>query len=130
MSVATVDPRQAQRLVEQGAVLVDIREPGEHARERIPGARHNPLSRLAPLDPCGARAVIYHCRSGARTAAHAERLQALADCPCYLLGGGLQAWKQAGLPVAGASRGASLLERLIGLLPWTRRGRGALPPPA
>lgn len=75
--------------------------------------------------------MIYHCRSGARTAAHGRRLQALADCPCYLLGGGLQAWKQAGLPVAEASDGASPLGRLRGLLPWIRRRRAtAAPPPA
>jgi rhodanese-related sulfurtransferase len=66
----------------------------------VPGARHNPLSHLAPIDPCGAKAVIFHCRSGARTAANAHRLEAIADCPSYFLEGGLDAWKRAGLPVA------------------------------
>ena len=100
MSLPTIDAQRAKQLVDEGAVLVDIREADEHARERVPGARHNPLSRLAPLDPCGGKAVIFHCRSGARTAANAHRLEAVADCQSYLLEGGLEAWKKAGLPVA------------------------------
>jgi hypothetical protein len=44
--------------------------------------------------------VIFHCRSGARTAANAQRLAAATDCQAYLLEGGIDAWKKAGLPVA------------------------------
>jgi len=40
-------------------------------------------------------------RSGARTAAHAARLAGRADgCEAFLVEGGLDAWKRAGLPVA------------------------------
>ena len=52
-----------------GAVLVDIREADEHAREHIPGARHHALSRIdndTPLRP-GDDVLVFHCRSGART---------------------------------------------------------------
>jgi len=43
----TITAAEAARLMrEQGATLVDIREPDEHARERIPGARNLPLSQI------------------------------------------------------------------------------------
>ena len=104
MSLPTIDVARARRLLDQGAVLVDVREADERAREHVPGARHNPLSRLAAVDPRGAKAVIFHCRSGARTAANAQRLAAVADCEAYILEGGLEAWKKAGLPVTVDSR--------------------------
>lgn len=100
MSLPTIDVASARRLLDQGAVLVDIREADEHARERVPGARHNPLSRLAPVEAPAGKAVIFHCRSGARTAANAARLGTATSCDAYILEGGLDAWKKAGLPVA------------------------------
>jgi rhodanese-related sulfurtransferase len=99
MSLPTIDVVRAHRLLDEGAILVDIREADERAREHVPGARHNPLSRLASVDAGGAKAVIFHCRSGARTAANAQRLAAVANCAAYTLEGGLEAWKKAGLPV-------------------------------
>ena len=98
MSLETIDPIAAKRLIEEGAILVDIREADEHAREHVPGARHQPLSRLGSVSAGQAKAVIFHCRSGARTAANAPRLAAATDCQAYILEGGIEAWKKAGLP--------------------------------
>ena len=98
-----LSPDAAARLLRQGATLVDVREPEEHARMRIPGAVSLPLSRLGAADavlPAG-RAVVFHCRSGARTAGHADALVAsAAGAEAFVLSGGLDAWRQAGLPVA------------------------------
>lgn len=99
MSLQTIDATAAKRLIDHGATLVDIREADEHAREHVPGARNMPLSRLGSL-PSGAKAIVFHCRSGARTSANAPRLAAAADCQAYILDGGIEAWKKAGLPVA------------------------------
>jgi rhodanese-related sulfurtransferase len=101
-TLETVGPQRAAELVRDGAVLVDIREPDEHARERIPGARHHPLSRLDGQTVAGSRdnILIFHCRSGARTQANSPRLAAVADCQAFVLEGGLDAWKKAGLPLA------------------------------
>ena len=73
MPLRTVSPAEARRLIADGATLVDVREPDEHARERIPGARHLPLSQLddADLAVHQGKPVIFHCRSGARTLANA-----------------------------------------------------------
>ncbi len=98
MTLQAISPAAAKRLIDDGALLVDIREPDEHARERVPGARSRPLSRLDAL-PDEAKAVVFHCRSGARTSANAPRLAAAARCQAYVLEGGIEAWKKAGLPV-------------------------------
>lgn len=87
----------AQRLIAQGATLIDIREPDEHARARIPGARNLPLGKLERVD--AHPAVIWHCRSGMRTQANAGALANASACEAYLLDGGLDAWRKAGLPV-------------------------------
>ena len=103
MSLATISPEEAKRLVAEGAVLIDIREADEHARQHIPGAYHVALSRLDPalLAASTGKTVIFHCRSGARTLANASRLAAGAGptCQAYILDGGIDAWRRAGLPV-------------------------------
>jgi rhodanese-related sulfurtransferase len=99
----TISAERAAELVRAGAVLVDIREADEHARERIPGAHHRALSLIdkGSVMRAGDGVLIFHCRSGARTKANAARLNASANgCEAYVLEGGLDAWKKAGLPVA------------------------------
>lgn len=104
MSLRSVTPLEAKRLIEEGAVLVDVREADEHARERIPGARHIALSQLdqKPLDESRGRTVLFHCRSGFRTRSNSARLSAKAgpDCEAFFIEGGLDAWRKAGLPTA------------------------------
>lgn len=98
MSLNRISPAEAARRIAEGALLVDIREPDEHARLRIPGARNIPVSRLDRIGD--APAVIYHCRSGGRTDAQSSRLAQASDCQAFLLEGGLEAWRKAGLPLA------------------------------
>jgi len=98
MTLSKITPQEAKRLVDQGAALIDIRGPGEHARERIPGARNRPLGQELQLD--ASTPVVFHCRSGGRTNANAARLAGAVDCDAYILDGGLDAWKRAGFPVA------------------------------
>jgi len=100
MSLPTIDVARARALLDQGAVMIDVREADEHARERMPGAHSNPLSRLASVEAQPDQVVIFHCRSGARTSANATKLASVAPCEAYILEGGLEAWKKAGLPTA------------------------------
>ena len=73
MSLPIIDAAKARQLIAEGAVLVDVREADERAREHIPGTQHAPLSTLRSVEAPGAKAVIFHCRSGARTGANAAR---------------------------------------------------------
>jgi rhodanese-related sulfurtransferase len=98
MSLPTVSPVEAKRLIDAGAVLIDIRAADEHARERIPNARNHPLGELTKLDG-SAVPVVFHCRAGSRTGANAVKLAAATSCEAYILDGGIEAWKRTGLPV-------------------------------
>ena len=90
---------QPKRLVDGGALLVDIREDHEYDDENIPGARNEPLSRIAGVEISGAPAVVFHCKSGARTRMNAAALAASTGADVYILDGGIEAWKAAGFPV-------------------------------
>lgn len=104
MSIAHISPDEAKRLIERGAVMVDVREADEHARECISDAKNHPVSSLRTGDAAGlppeGTTVIFYCRSGNRTRAHAATLRGSTDCEAYVLDGGIEAWKKAGLPVA------------------------------
>jgi rhodanese-related sulfurtransferase len=101
-NLQTISPQRAAELVRSGAVMVDVREADEHAREHIPGARHHALTRIDSANPVKASddVLIFYCRSGARTKGNAPKLAAAAQsCEAHILEGGLEAWKKAGLPV-------------------------------
>ena len=55
MTARAIDVHAAQRLIDAGALLVDVREPDEHARQRISYARLSPLSQIQAK--CRARNV-------------------------------------------------------------------------
>ena len=61
--------------------------------------RNLPVESLTTLDGDN-RIAIFHCRSGQRTAMHAAKLAEAASCEAYIVEGGIEAWKKAGLPVA------------------------------
>ena len=117
MSLSMIAPEEAKRLVHRGALLVDIREADEHARDHIPGARHIALSRLdaAVLSPREGQAVVFHCKSGMRTRSNTARLADKIGPAChgFLIEGGLDAWKRAGLPVAIDRRQPLELQRQV-----------------
>jgi rhodanese-related sulfurtransferase len=83
------------------AVLIDIRESDEHAREHVLGARLAPLSAIDAhdFDRDHGKVAVFHCKSGMRTQANAAKLLARGFREAYYLEGGIEAWKQAGLPV-------------------------------
>jgi len=105
----------ASRLKARRAVLIDIREPDEFAREHIAGAIHAPLSALeqVPLRLPDGRDVIYTCRTGNRTGANCARLAARVPGEAFVLEGGLDAWKAQGLATnADRSRPIELMRQV------------------
>lgn len=99
MTMTPIGPAEARRLIAAGARLVDIRGRDEHAREHIPGAINVPMVEMDRMD-AGDRPVVFHCRSGARTRANTDRLAAAAGgAPCYVIEGGIDAWRRAGFDV-------------------------------
>ena len=99
MSLKHINAKEAKRLIDDGAVLVDIREANEYAAENIPGAKNHPLSRIGAIPADGAPAIVFHCKSGGRTRMNALALANCSDAEAFILDGGIEAWKAAGLPV-------------------------------
>ena len=80
---------------------MDVREPSEHQRAHLPGARSMPLRELlnAAADLPRDRPVLLACRSGRRAARALFVLEDLGYDKIIGLRGGILAWRAAGLPV-------------------------------
>ncbi len=97
---ATVPPRldvaAAARAAAGGAVLLDVREPEEHATGMAPGAVAAPLAGvLADPAALGAGPFVVVCEGGVRATRAAEALIA-AGAEASVLDGGMRAWRAAG----------------------------------
>jgi rhodanese-related sulfurtransferase len=100
MSLPKISASDAQLLIATGALLVDIRGLDEFARENISGAKNVPFSEIGD-QKLGANhsAVIFQCKTGTRTSMNAPALAQTTQCETFILDGGIDAWKAAGLPV-------------------------------
>jgi rhodanese-related sulfurtransferase len=101
--VANIDPATVRDWLSRGeAVLVDVREPFEHAAERIEGAALCPLSAFDEEQvarQANGKRVVFQCRSGKRSLDAATRFGRASTAQAYNLVGGIEGWKAAGLPV-------------------------------
>ena len=110
MQIKSIDPIALKKRLDEGsAILIDVREPHEHAREHIEGAKLVPLSRFQTEDFAGLRdkTAVFHCHSGGRTSANAKLLTSKGFPDAYHLAGGIVAWKTAGLPTRAQQQPAS-----------------------
>jgi rhodanese-related sulfurtransferase len=99
---ASLDTLGATRLInDTNAIVLDVRASGEFESGHLPNARNIPLDdleRRAGDLPAG-RPVIVCCATGARSAKAAASLRKAGRQDVFNLDGGLNAWRQAGLPV-------------------------------
>ncbi len=98
---ATVNTLQATRLINDGAVVLDVREPAEFSAGHLANSRNIPTGeldrRVAEL-PAG-KPVVVVCASGSRAARAAAALRKTGRADVFCLDGGMSGWRQAGLPV-------------------------------
>jgi rhodanese-related sulfurtransferase len=117
-STREVSREEAQKMVESGAQLVDVRAEHEWNAGRIVGAKHLPLAELAErtgeLDKD--RPVVLYCRGGNRSTMATDAL-ADAGFDAVKLSEGIVGWNQADLPlepddgyVAESGEAAAILE--------------------
>lgn len=113
MAIANISAAEAKKMRDRGAVIVDIREPGEFAREHINGAQNLPLSKIGKVNAPAGEIVIYHCKSGMRTEMNSGRLPS-EGCKAYILNGGIEGWKRAGMEVeVGEAHPPSIMRQFL-----------------
>ena len=99
----SVGPADAVRLLNQGALLLDVRTQAEFDSGHILDAKHVPQEQLAQAGEAYKRykekVVVTCCESGARSGAAARVLQAQGFTNVVNLRGGLQAWRADSLPL-------------------------------
>lgn len=93
--VPTVDVVQARRLMERGALFVDVRDDIEWATCRLPGAIHLPLDRLTakalPSSPAS-RGMVVYCHKGIRSRKAVALLHQWGFEHGVSMAGGIDAW--------------------------------------
>jgi rhodanese-related sulfurtransferase len=99
----SVGPMDAVRLINEGALLLDVRTQAEFDAGHILDARHMPQDQVASsaesLKKYKDKVVIACCESGMRSGAAARLLQAQGFGKVVNLKGGLQAWRAENLPL-------------------------------
>ncbi len=96
---------KAPSVSQKGFVLIDVRSPEEHLSGQIPGtdlnidfreikARHREIG-AKPGDH-----IVVYCQSGHRSNIAAETLADLGYTNVYNVSGSMNAWMEAGYPVA------------------------------
>ncbi|MGH7258137.1 MAG: rhodanese-like domain-containing protein [Nitrospiraceae bacterium] len=96
---------KAPSVSQKGFVLIDVRSPEEHVSGQIPGtdlnidfreikARHREIG-AKPGDH-----IVVYCQSGHRSNIAAETLADLGYTNVYNVSGSMNAWMEAGYPVA------------------------------
>ncbi len=86
----------------EGALILDVRTPGEFGESHVPNAiniSHSELaSRLSELHSANDRPIVLYCKSGRRAGMAAKVLQGAGYTDLHHLTGDMDGWKAAGLP--------------------------------
>ena len=103
MTIKSIDANTLDNwLKHEEALLIDVREPSEHAIERIPGAYLIPLGAIEnnKLPKIATRKLVVHCRSGHRSKQACQKLESEnPNLELYNLDGGILGWISRGYEV-------------------------------
>ena len=105
--IKEIEPATIKAWLENGdAVLVDVREAGEHIEACIPGAVLHPLSNFNPfqLPSVEEKTLVLHCAAGARSLQAAELCLAAGFEEITHGKGGIKAWQEAGFKTEKGSK--------------------------
>lgn len=104
-----LSPLEATQLINhRNAIVVDVRDEKDFAAGSLAAARNLPFAALATrageLVRFKARPVLIVCGSGQQSAKAIEQFKTQGFDEAYSLGGGIAAWRQAGLPLVQPGR--------------------------
>ena len=95
--------RAIELINREDALLLDVRDAGEYGAGHLLGAKHLPLARIdegaSELAKKKERPLIVYCDGSERSGKAAAALKRQGFTRVAALTGGLDAWRQAGLPV-------------------------------
>lgn len=104
-----IEPQAAKALIDDGTLLIDVREPFEYEAGHIAGSLNIPMAALAAAaDPASPdrderlapdQPVVLHCGVGARSLVAADALKDMGFTDVRSMRGGIGAWYEEGLPV-------------------------------
>ncbi|MGH8184522.1 MAG: molybdopterin-synthase adenylyltransferase MoeB [Rhodanobacteraceae bacterium] len=104
MTVREISPQEALQCQRDGALLLDVREPFEHATGMAEGAIALPhgdiQQRIASIEPNASREILTICAHGQRSLFAVRTLQQLGYTNLASVAGGTARWIGEGLPIS------------------------------
>ena len=88
----TIDSNVAMTLIEQNAVVIDVRSSDEYATGHIEGSINIPVDNIGSITYEKDTVIILYCASGMRSSNAAETLVDMGYTNVYNLDGGLINW--------------------------------------
>lgn len=97
-----VSPADAVRLINKGALVIDVRKPEEFEQGHIVNARNIPLERVEQGEEVAKKRnkiLLAVCADGSRSGRAANRLRKAGYENAFSLKGGLAGWRAENLPL-------------------------------
>ncbi len=120
MTIKNIDSQTLKKWLENDeAVLVDVREPSEHAAKNIKQANLIPLSQICEnkLPEIKNKKLVIHCHSGKRSQMACEKLlKENEDLEIYNLEGGITAFENSGCEINNSGKAFLPLDRQVQLI--------------
>jgi len=107
LAAAAVSSQELIRLMNQGALVLDIRKQDEFALGHVNGAKHLPSDQILKAGDQYKRfkekPVVVYCDSGSLAAAAVRQLTEQGFTKAFTLRGGFAGWRSENLPIAKAA---------------------------
>jgi len=104
---ASISSQDLIRLMNQGALVLDIRKPDEFEQGHVNGAKHLPSDQILKAGDSFKRfkdkPVVVYCESGSLAAAAVRQLIEQGFTKAFTLRGGFAGWRAENLPIAKAA---------------------------
>jgi rhodanese-related sulfurtransferase len=104
---ASISSQDLIRLMNQGALVLDIRKPDEFEQGHVNGAKHLASDQILKASDNFKRfkdkPVVVYCESGSLAAAAVRQLNEQGFTKAFTLRGGFASWRAENLPIAKAA---------------------------
>lgn len=116
VKISSIDVYTAKNWLDRNeAILIDVREPAEHASEKIMGSALHPADSICCDSlPKTDKKILIHCQKGMRGSNACQKLMTENEAlEIYNIEGGIEAWQQAGFPVKSSGTKRLPLDRQV-----------------